>query len=382
MRTVKFLLQKEFLQIFRNKAMLPIMFVMPVIQLILLAFAITYEVKDIEVHWVDYDRTQLSSRLSEHLAATGYFRITDTERDLDSGVESLLEGDADIVVVVPDNFEANLRKGETPEVQCLMDGVQGTVAGVSQSYLRSVITKFNRQIKPDIRSVGENGKKSQSLLEYRPAGYDVISRFRYNPELDYQTYMVPGILVVLVSMIGVFLSGMNIVRERELGTIEQLNVTPIKRWQFITGKLLPFWIIGLFELTIGLIIAKLVFDVPFVGSIGLIYVVAAIYLAAMVGLGLFISTVNETQQQAMFLAWFFMVVFILLGGLFTPIESMPSWAQKITWVNPVAYFVEMMRMIMLKGSGIMDMWKDMLALTAMAFGFLFLSVNRYKKASG
>jgi len=203
----------------------------------------------------------------------------------------------------------------------------------------------------------------------------------YNPELNYTHYMVPGILVILVTLIGLFLSGMNVVREKEIGTIDQINVTPVKRYQFITGKLLPFWIIGLGELTLGLLIARLVFHVPMLGSYWLIYLVASVYLLVVLGMGLLISTVTETQQQAMFIAWFFMVIFTLMSGLFTAIESMPNWAQTLTLFNTVRHFVDNMRRVMLKGSGLADIARPLLILLACAAVMLALAVNRYRKVS-
>jgi ABC-2 type transport system permease protein len=174
---------------------------------------------------------------------------------------------------------------------------------------------------------------------------------------------------------------MNIVREREIGTIEQLNVTPIKRYQFITGKLLPFWIIALFELGIGLLIAYYGFGVPFVGSAWLLFGIAGIFLLVVQGLGLFISTVTDTQQQAMFIAWFLMVVFILMGGLFTPIESMPVWAQELTILNPIAHFIEIMRSVMLKGAGWGEVQHLVALLTVMAGVILPAAIFRYRKST-
>ena len=193
--------------------------------------------------------------------------------------------------------------------------------------------------------------------------------------------MFPGILVLLVTMITLFLSGMNIVREKEIGTLEQINVTPIKKSQFIIGKLFPFWVIGMGLLTIGLIIAKLIFVVPMVGSLLLMYLCTSIYILVVLGIGLFISNFTETQQQAMFIAWFFTVIFILMSGLFTPIESMPEWAQILTEFNPIKYFVEVMRMVMLKGSGFMDILPQFIKTLLYALVMNGLAVWSYKKTT-
>jgi len=180
-------------------------------------------------------------------------------------------------------------------------------------------------------------------------------------------------------MIGAFLSAMNVVREKEIGTIEQLNVTPIKKYQFVIGKLLPFWIIALFELALGLLVAELFYDIPFLGPIWVIFLFAGIYLLLVLGMGLFISTTTDTQQQAMFVSWFFLVVFLLMSGLFTPIENMPDWAQTITLVNPVRYFIEVVRMVMLKGAGLVEIRYHIFTLLAFALAINGLAVWRYRK---
>jgi len=201
----------------------------------------------------------------------------------------------------------------------------------------------------------------------------------YNPRLDYQTYMVPGILVILVTIVGMFLTGMNIVREKEIGTIEQINVTPIRKYHFIVGKLLPFWIIGLLEFAFGLFLGKILFDIPFAGSLWLVFFAAALYLPVVLGVGLFISTITNTQQQAMFISFFFIIVFILMIVLFTPIVSMPDWAQIIVKLNPVAYFMDIMRMVLLKGSGFREISDKLLSLFGYGMVYLSLAVFRYRK---
>jgi ABC-2 type transport system permease protein len=211
--------------------------------------------------------------------------------------------------------------------------------------------------------------------------HNIFYSFWYNPELNFKTFMVPGILVLLVTIIGFLLSGMNVVREKEIGTIEQINVTPIKKYQFIIGKLLPFWFIALFELAFGLTIGKLLFDIPMVGSLGLIFFVASIYLIVILSMGLFVSTITNTQQQSMLISFFIMMIFILMSGLFTSIENMPSWAQTITKFNPVAYFIKIMRMVLLKGSGFAEIQLEFFSLLGLAFAMLSLAVLRYRKTT-
>ena len=371
MRTIKFLLQKEFLQIFRNKGMLPIIFLMPVVQLVVLSFAATYELREVEFHLVDFDQSVASQQLVNKFEASGYFTLQSESQDVDDGIQLMRENEVRMMLVVPRHFERNVKSGRSTAVQLNIDAVDGATAGLIQGYGQSIIQDFGGEIQSQINKTNYA----------KQAGIEIIPASWYNPNLDYINYMVPGILVVLISMIGMFLSGMNIVREREIGTIEQLNVTPIKRYQFVTAKLLPFWIIALFELAVGLMIANLGFGIPFVGSVSLLFAIAGIYLLVVQGMGLFISTVTNTQQQAMFIAWFLMVVFILMGGLFTPIESMPGWAQDLTLINPVAHFIKIMRMVLLKGAGWAEVQHLVGLLTVMAALILPAAIFRYRKST-
>jgi ABC-2 type transport system permease protein len=193
--------------------------------------------------------------------------------------------------------------------------------------------------------------------------------------------MLPGILVVLVTLIGMFLTAINLVREKEMGTIEQINVTPIHKYQFIAGKLIPFWCIALVELGIGLTIGKVFFHLPIIGNVALLFGFASVYLLAVMGIGLFLSTVSSTQQQVMFLAFFFMITFILMSGIFTPVETMPDWAQTVNMINPFAYFMRVIRMVILKGSGFHDIRMEFGAMFIYALVILSLAVWRYRKVA-
>ncbi|NNE71279.1 MAG: ABC transporter permease, partial [Rhodothermales bacterium] len=290
MRTIAIILRKEFRQVFRNRAMLPILFVMPVVQLLVLSFAATFEVRETPISIVDLDGSQASRTLVSRLDASPWFEVSTVLGDPEAG---LLRGDVGMVLRIPRDLERDLGLGTRPVIQMILDAEDGATAGIVQSYASQVINAHG------------------AALTSRSAGIRIEPRHWFNPNLEYTTFMVPGILVLLVTMIGTFLSAMNVVREKEIGTIEQLNVTPIKRYQFITAKLLPFWVIGMAELAIGLVIARLVFDIPMLGSLWAVFLLAGLYLLVMLGFGLWISTVTETQQQAMFVAWFIMVVFIL-----------------------------------------------------------------------
>ena len=368
MRTIKFIIQKEFLQIFRNKGMLPILFVMPLVQLIILVNAATYEIKNIKMYVIDQDQTQVSQRLIGHFEGSNYFTLDGRSTQIDAGKQAIQEGKVMMAIVIPRHFQRDLTTTHHAVIQLLVNAVDGSAASVSQSYASAIIRDYASQL-----------TKESGAINISTGNIKIDDNNWYNPELKYTIYMVPGLLVVLVSMIGMFLTGMNIAREKEIGTIEQLNITPISRYQFIAGKLSPFWIIGMGELAAGLFIGWLLYAMPIVGQLWLIFAVAAVYLFVVLGLGLLISTVTETQQQAMFIAWFLMVVFILMGGLFTPIESMPIWAQKVTIFNPIAQFIEVMRNVLLKGSNVLDIRFQFVDLTIMAIIVNTLAIMRYRK---
>lgn len=371
MRTIRFIVQKEFRQIFRNRGMLPIIFIAPIIQLLILANAATYEIRDVKIVIIDKDISLTSHRLISKFEGSPYFQLENVVTSTDQGLEYLRNGNSDLILEIPSDFEKNTVRREPVSLQLSANAIDGVKAGLGSSYLQAIVMEYGSSLAGSV-----TGMKRKVI-----GGYKISTANWYNEELDYKTFMVPGILVLLVTMIGTFLTGMNIVREKEIGTIEQLNVTPIKKQQFIIGKLFPFMVIGLFELAFGLLIARLIYDTPIVGSLGLIFAFSFVYLLVVLGIGLLISTMTETQQQAMFISWFFMVIFILMSGLFTPIENMPIWAQNITYFNPVRYFIEVMRMVMLKGSGFFEVRFHFLIITSYGVGILALAVWRYKKVT-
>lgn len=372
MRTIFIILRKEFRQIFRNRGNIPVLFIMPFLQLLILSHAADFEIRHLKVHVMDFDQTSTSRELISRISASLNFDIVNYSHSDEMANEDIIHDNAALIFRIPQHFEKDLLMRDNAKVQLLINAIDGSAASVSFAYAQAIINDFNQQI-----AVEWVGKKTVNPV----ATINSTVSFWFNPEMNYKTFMVPGILVQLITMIGLFLAGMNIVREREIGTIEQLNVTPIRKYQFIIGKLLPFWIIGLFELAFGLLLSKAVFNIPMVGSVWLIFFFAGIYMLMILGIGLFFSTIAGTQQQAMFLSYFFTVVFILMSGLFTPIESMPRWAQIITKFNPIAYFVEVMRMVMLKGSGIADILMQIFSVSIGSFIILGSAIWRYRKVA-
>lgn len=371
MRTILFLLQKEFIQIFRNKTMLAFMFVMPIVQLILLVYAANLEMKSIKMCIVDKDMSSTSRELSSKFKGSKFYRAAPSTFSLDEAKSMLYTDEADIIMHIPQGFEKQLVRDGKSDVQLLINAINSTTASLINAYTTGITMDYNQDFIDEWLTIPEGMMKT----------IDIKTSFWYNPELDYKIYMVPGILVILVTVIGMFLTALNLVREKEIGTAEQINVTPIKKYQFLTGKLIPFWFIALLELAFGLFIGWILFDLPIEASLFLIFGFASVYLLVALGIGLFMSTITDNQQQVMFLTWFFMLTFILMSGIFTPAESMPEWAQQVNIINPFAYFMRANRMMLLKGSGFWDVSKDFFSLCIYAVIILALAVMRYRKTS-
>lgn len=372
MRTIRFLLQKEFRQIFRNKIILVMILVMPAIQLMILPLAADYEVKNINIAIIDNDHSSYSRKLISTITASGYFKLTGYNDSFDKAFQLVEKDEADLILEIPHAFERNLIRENRQQVFIAVNAINGVKANLGGSYLNSIIKNYNRDIRLDFMPLSQSDE-SQAI--------EITSSNWFNNLLNYRVFMVPGILAILVTMIGGFLSCLNIVKEKEVGTIEQINVTPIKKHHFILGKLIPFWVLGNVVFTIGLLISWLIYDIAPVGNLVVLYSFIAIYLLCVLGLGLLVSTFCETQQQAMFIMFFFMMLFILLGGLFTSIDSMPEWAQVVASLNPVSYLIDVMRMVILKGSGFVDIVKHLVIVTGFAIFLNTWAVINYKKTS-
>jgi ABC-2 type transport system permease protein len=344
---------------------------MPIIQLLILANAADFEVKNIYLHVIDKDLSPYSRELISKFSASPYFKLVDYSFSRKKGMDNITSDKADLILEIPFDFNRDIQKYGSAKIFLTLNAINGQKAGIAQGYAQNILLNFNQDLLLNLRPSAD---KAPAMIRTTYSNW-------YNPELDYYAFMVPGILVLLVTMLGMFLCAMNIVKEKEVGTIEQLNVSPISRYQFIIGKLFPFWILGLVELGIGLILAVFVFRIQIVGSIGLIFLFAGLYLFVILGFGLLISTITQTQQQAMFIAWFFLIVFILLSGLFTPIESMPDWAQRITLFNPIRYFVDVMRMVILKGSSIVDILTHIKVMIVYSLVINTLAVLNYRKTT-
>lgn len=372
MRTIKFLLQKEFRQIFRNRSILLLVMVMPVVQLIILPIAANYEVKNINIAVIDNDHSSISRKLIDKITSSGYFKLSGYNSSFKEALKRIETDKADLVLEIPHGFERNLIRENAQQLFIAVNAINGTKANLGGVYLNSIIGSYNQEIRLAMIQPGKYNE--QSTIEITSSNW-------FNPTLNYKFFMVPGILAILVTMIGGFLSALNIVKEKEVGTIEQINVTPIKKHHFILGKLIPFWILGNVVFTLGLLVSWLFYSIIPLGSLFLLYGFVSIYLLAILGFGLLISTFCDTQQQAMFIMFFFMMVFILMGGLFTPIDSMPDWAKFVAKFNPVSYLIKVMRMVILKGSGLRDVLPAAAKVLLFAVVLNGLAVLNYRKTS-
>jgi ABC-2 type transport system permease protein len=376
MRNLYYILQKEFLLIFRDKTILRMIFIMPMMQLLLIPMAADYEVKHISIAIVDQDHSSDSQRLIQKVGSSTYFRIVATPADYESATDLFEGGHADVVLTIPPHFARDLAVNGHASLQLVADAVNGVRAGLGTSYALAMVGQFQAELRSQAAPIASKPSAGST-----PPMIEITTANWYNPHVDYPAFMVPGLLAILVTMVGAFLSSLNIVQEKEAGTIEQINVTPIKKHQFILGKLIPFWVLGMVSITVGIVVARVAFQLWPAGSLFTIYLFAALYLVGVLGIGLFISTITESQQQATLLSFFIMMIFVLLGGLYTPIESMPDWAQHIAAFNPPSYFITVVRAVYMKGSTTGDMLPALAKLGGFAVVFNVLAVWSYRKRS-
>jgi ABC-2 type transport system permease protein len=373
-RAIRALVQKEFLQVFRDPATAVQVFVIPIIQLLILSNAATFDVPRAGLLVVDEDRSTVSAQVIDRLDGSGRFRVvgvTPTE----AGVEqAFLDREARAVLRIPRDFARDLERTGTASVSFSVDAEDGAAAGILQTAAMAIIGDAARAVR-----VAGGGTPAVSVRASPPL--EVRGTLWFNPTRNYKHFMVPGLLVSLTSIIGLLITSQSIVREKELGTIEQLNVTPLTRTQFLAGKLLPFWILAMVIFSIGMTVGVVVFDIPTRGSVPLVFASAAIYLVVVLGIGLFISTIARTQQQVMFVAFFLLLLFLLLSGIFTPLESAPRWAQWIAAANPVKYFVFIMRTVLVRGGGLAEVGSTMAGLAVAGVAVMTLAVRQYHKRS-
>lgn len=360
----------------RTPAMIFLVMVAPLIQLMILGFTVTNEVKHVKLYIEDRDNTHTSSMLSRSFTSTDRFDLVQNKHNLKPN-ELISDWKAQLIVTIPRGFAKELALGRKPALQLMVDGLDGNSAAVALSYAQSIIALFiNSEL-----NIPYKYPVNTAMLKAMPAQADVQDRMWYNADLNSAQYMVPGIVVILVTIISMMVAAMSLVKEKEIGTLEQLMVTPVRKSELLLGKLIPYWLISLFEINFVMLAAHFIFKIHFAGSPLTLGFMAAIYLLTTLGLGILISTMTNTQQQAMFFAWFMMVFMLLLSGLFVPIQNMPLSIKRLTLLNPMSYFMTITREIVIKGNGLKYLWKEALALLVYGIGIFTISVIKFRKVT-
>ena len=357
---MKYLIQKEFIQIRRNAFLPRLIVAFPVIIMCVMPWVMNMEVKNIKVAVVDNDHSTLSQQLVHAIEASNYFIFEGLQPSYDAAIAQVEKSRADVVLVIPQDYSRDKTNGRQPQVLIAANAVNGTKGSMGSAYLTQIVTAH---ASPDV-----------SALQSR-----VATLFLYNKHLNYKLFMIPALLAIVIMLMTGFLPALNIVGEKEAGTIEQINVTPVSKWSFILAKLIPYWIIALFVITVCLLLAWGVYGITSEGPVLLVYLLAMLLALFFSSLGLIISNYSETMQQAIFVMWFFVVMMLLLSGLFTPTRSMPSWAYSTTYVNPMSYFVDAVRTVFIRGGGLSSIWHQLLALSGIGILTAIWAVLSYKK---
>jgi ABC-2 type transport system permease protein len=367
-----YVMWKELLELRQDPRLFALIFVAPIVQLTMLGYAASTDVRDVPIVVVDQDRSARSRELIARFGASPYFTVVGTANNLNDVDPWLERGGAWLALAIPGDYHDTLSNGRPATVQVLADGTDSNSAGVALGYAANLVAAYNQEL------AGRQATAMGRTLPPRPI--EARIRVWFNPELESRDFMVPGIVALLLLLITTTLSSMGIVREKELGTLEQLNVTPVTRWQLIVGKLLPYGLIGLIDVVVVSMAAVLWFEIPLLGSPWLLFGTSAIYLLTTLGLGLFISTISDTQQQAMMTAaFFFLTPMLYLSGFIFPIENMPAVIQPITYLIPLRYFIVIVRGIFLKGVGVAVLWPQILALLTWGLVIVGLAVARSRK---
>ena len=365
MRQLFILIQKEFIQIFRNPLLPKLFIVFPVMVMLVMPWVTTMDVRNVGVAIVDEDGSTLSRRISSDVRAAEYFTVNDEATTLDKAHSLLEDCEVDIILQIPKNFERNITSVEPEKLDISANAVNATKGSLGSQYL--------------VQTIGSTLSKYMSEQGVQQASDLVVIQNRYNPTLDYRNLMIPALMIILLILICGFLSAINIVSEKENGTIEQINVTPVGKFTFVLAKLIPFWLIGVFVITVAMVVAWLVYDlVPF-GSLGNIYLATILFILSLSGFGVAVANLSDNIQQTMFVMFFFIIIFMLMSGLITPVSSMPEWAQDFTLILPTRHYIEIMRSVYLKGTTFVELWHNFVFLGAFVIIFNLLATITYKK---
>jgi len=360
--TLKYLIQKEFTQIRRNAFLPKLIIVFPIMIMCVMPWVMNMEVKNIKVTVVDNDRSTLSQQLVHSIEASNYLIFNGQQPTYRTALQEIEKSRADVVMVIPQDYSRDMTLGKQPQVLVAANAVNGTKGAMGGAYLTQIVTAH---VNPDVAAIQSR----------------VSTLFLYNKNLNFKLFMIPALFAIVMMLMTGFLPALNIVGEKEAGTIEQINVTPVSKWAFILAKLIPYWIIALFVITVCLLLAWAVYGITSVGPLALIYLLVMLLALFWSSFGLMISNYSDTMQQAIFVMWFFVVMMLLLSGLFTPTRSMPSWAYATTYVNPMSYFIDAVRTVFIRGGGITSIWHQLLALLGIGSVMATWAVLSYKKNS-
>lgn len=365
MRAFIVLLQKEFTQIRRNSFLPKLIVAFPVIVMLIAPLLMTMDVRNVNVAVVDLDRSTTSHRIVSHIKASEYLSFVGATAEFDLALRDLEKGKVDVIVQIPNYFERDMAVATAEKISITANAVNAIKALIGTQYLVQTIARTVVELR---------GEKTPNQLSEL-----VTVQNRFNPTLNYRHYMIPALMIMIFILMCGFLPALSIVGEKETGTMEQINVTPVSRLTFTLSKLIPYWIIGIFVLTMAMIVAHLVYGLIPVGSVGLIYFGAVLFILIISGFSLTVANFSDTMQQTMFVMFFFIMIFMLMSGLLTPIDSMPAWAQKITFILPPRYFVDILRSVYLKGTSLVEQWYNFAALGVFTVIFNILAAVTYRK---
>ncbi len=376
MKTLKFLIEKEFKQMFRNPLIPRLIVLFPTMVLLVYPWAVSFEIRNIKIDVVDHSKSVYSQRLTDKIAASQYFILNDTPPDYQTAMLNMEHGETDMILEIPVSFDKDMVKTRSSGVGVAVNAVNGTQGLLGSNYIMQIVNDFSSELRGELMHTLPPQYRS-SMMQMPQV--TIIPQYKFNPALDYKNFMIPGFMVLLLTIICGILPALNIVMEKENGTIQQINVTPVSRIGFILAKLIPFWVVGLVVMIISVTVAYLMYGLWPVGSIVAILFSAIVFIFSVSGLGIIISNYSDNMQQASFLVMFFILILILLGGMFTPVSSMPAWARVIAAVNPFTYLTKTFRMLYLNGSTLADVSGNLLVMGLIAVVLNGWAVLSYKK---
>jgi len=376
MKTLKFLIEKEFKQMFRNPLIPRLIVLFPTLVLLVFPWAVSFEIKNIRVDVVDHSKSVYSKRLTDKIAASQYFILHDTPPDYNAAMLNMENDETDMILEIPASFDVDLVKRRESGVGVAVNSVNGTQGLLGSNYVMQIVNDFSSELRGELTQTLPPQSRV-SLMRLKKM--NIVPQYKYNPALDYKKFMIPGFMVLLLTILCGILPALNIVMEKENGTINQINVTPISKMNFILAKLIPYWAVGLVVMIISITLSFLIYGLWPGGGVVAVLISAIVFILSVSGLGIIISNYSETMQQASFLVMFFILILVLLGGMFTPVSSMPAWAQAIAAINPFNYLTTTFRMLYLNGSSLADVSGNLLALGAIAVVLNGWAVFSYKK---